>query len=512
MPRSKLRVWLPRLLAGGLAATVLAGASLADAVPSVSSGTAAAVDLTFAASADAYVNEVTPGVAQGAADPSDCFVNDDVGDRRQCLLTFTVTGLAAGDTVTAAKLLVNDKGNAAGSKLVNVTTLPSTWSESTVTWNNRPTLGATVGSQTSHAFGVDSQFPLAAGTVAANGTYSFALWSPPGSYSIGMNFHPKENTSGKPAPRLVLTVDRASVPRFPGDPGVGKVWFGLNHANEYSNVENQMPHPLGLVRIYNGNDWGVPMAAVADAIADHKIPYISWKLLPYTVNTVPQTAITTLCSNLKSFAPNPIWATLFHEPEENLATATQAAAYRSLFRTTVQTCDAMGVANVAWTQPTFMAPYSFRAGSGRNPAWWEPDWKGTSTGTSADWFTGADRVIDILAIDVYIPQINSDNWELLSSSLASVKQRWTALGMPLEGRPWAIGEQGVKSDPGDSARGPNAMQNVYDTALANGFVGIVWWNRGGNSFCHGPVPASDPGCLREQRLAALVSDPRTAHP
>lgn len=355
-------------------------------------------------------------------------------------------------------------------------------------------------------------FTLASGTVSANGTYSFALWSPAGSYSIGMNFHTTENTAGKPGPRLVLSVDRPAAPRFPGDPGVGKVWFGLNDVAEYESVQSHLPHPLGLRRLYNGTNWGLPMAAMSSAIAAHEIPYVSWKLAPYTVSTVPQSAVDAQCANLKSFAPNPIWATVYHEPEDNLTTSADAAAYRALFRNVVRTCDAKGVTNVAWTEPTFMAPFSFGTSSGRNPAWWEPDWKGTSTGTSADWFTGTDQVIDVLAIDVYIPLINSTNWQLLSTTLTTVKQRWTALGMPLANRPWAVAELGVKPDPDLTPRCPDAMQNAYDTALANGFVGISWWTLGGDSFCHGPVPASDPGCLREQKLAALVGDPRTAHP
>ena len=504
MRKPRKRTLLTCLVTAGLTATVLAVVPTADATP--------LPDIAIPASADAYVAESAPAVAQGAADPTDCFVNDDVGDRKQCLLTFTVTGLAPGDTVTGARILINDKGNAAGSKVVNVATVPSTWTESTVTWNSRPTLGATIGSQSTHVFGADSAFTLAAGTVTANGSYSFALWSPPGSYATGMNFHTRENTAGKPAPRLVLSVDRPAAARFPGDPGVGKVWFGLNDVNGYRNVQAQLPHPLGLHRVYNGNNWGVPMADVAAAIADHQIPYVSWKFAPYTVGTVPQSAIDTACTNLKSFAPNPIWATIFHEPEDDLTTAAQAAAYRALFRTVVRTCDALGVTNVAWTEPTFQAPFTFGTGSGRNPAWWEPDWKGTSTATSADWYTGTERVIDILAIDSYIPLFSTDNWQLLSTTVALVKQRWTALGMPVAGRPWAIGEQGVKSDPAQPTRGPNAMQNVYDTALANGFVGIAWWTTGGDSFCHGPTPASDPGCLREQKLAALAADPRTAHP
>jgi hypothetical protein len=55
------------------------------------------------------------------------------------------------------------------------------------------------------------------------------------------------------------------------------------------------------------------------------------------------------------------------------------------------------------------------------------------------------------------------------------------------------------------------MQDAYDTALANNFVGISWFTTGGDSFCHGPAPDSDPDCRRELKLAQLDSDPRTAH-
>lgn len=215
---------------------------------------------------------------------------------------------------------------------------------------------------------------------------------------------------------------------------------------------------------------------------------------------------------MKSFAPLPIWATVYHESEDNLAASAQAAAYRALFRQVVHTCEKTGVQNVAWAQPTFMAPFSFGTASHRNPAWWEPDWKGTRTGTAADWYTGAARVIDILSIDVYIPQISSTNWQL-STTLATVKKRWTVLGMPLAGRPWAVGELGVQADTitPDLSRGPAAMSRAYTTAgewlcrdlLVDHRRRLVLPRIGA---------ASDPGCHRELELAQLDADPRTAHP
>lgn len=306
----------------------------------------------------------------------------------------------------------------------------------------------------------------------------------------------------------------AAASRFPGDPGPGKIWLGLNDVSGYQNVQAHLPYPLGIHRIYNKNNWGVPAAKVAEAIGDGQVPFVSWKFAPYTVSTVPQTAIRSVCSSLKSFAPHPIWATIYHEPEDQLTTGAQAAAYRALFRQVVHTCNGMGVRNVAWTEPTLQAPFTFGTASHRNPAWWEPDWKGTSTGTSADWYTGSNRVIDILSIDAYIPLFSSNRWQLLSTTFATVKKRWAALGMPLAGRPWAIGELGVKSDTvtPDMSRGPSAMRDAFTTALANNVAGISWWTTGGDSFCHGPVLASDPGCHREQELAQLDADPHTAHP
>jgi len=48
--------------------------------------------------------------------------------------------------------------------------------------------------------------------------------------------------------------------------------------------------------------------------------------------------------------------------------------------------------------------------------------------------------------------------------------------------------------------------------LARNRVGIIWWTSGGDSFCSGPMPESDSGCQRQNKLADLVRDPRTAHP
>jgi len=176
---------------------------------------AATQNLTFATTADAYIDETAPTAAKGAAVPWDCLVNDDVGARRECRMRFVVSGIQPGDTITSAKVLIRTKGGA-GSKPINMSTVAATpvWDESTITWNNKPPKVALQGSDVSHTWGVDSEFAVNPGVITANGTYNFALHSPPGSYTQGVNFYTKENTVGQLAPRLAVTINRPAGPAF----------------------------------------------------------------------------------------------------------------------------------------------------------------------------------------------------------------------------------------------------------------------------------------------------------
>lgn len=194
-----------RVVAVGTAAAI---AMIGLAVPAFA---APAPDQTYTAVGDAFVKEAAPTTAEGAVDPTNCSVNDDTGNRMRCLVQFSVTGLGAGDTVTGAEFRIVDKGNATGTKLVNLNT-QAQFNENTVTWTNMGTTGGTVASQSNHVFGQDSVFTIGSGVITGNGTYAFTMWSPANSYTTGMNFQPKENTVGKLPPRLVLHVDHQSSP------------------------------------------------------------------------------------------------------------------------------------------------------------------------------------------------------------------------------------------------------------------------------------------------------------
>lgn len=199
---SALRRWLIALV-GSLVVVGLAPATVAQAV-STTLG-------PFTAAGDAYATDAAPTVTKGTTDNQSCFTNDSSPGQR-CYLAFTVSGLQAGDTITSAKVLLSNKGGA-GTKMVEMFAT-SSFSESTLTWNNKPALGAQQGSDSTHTFQTDSEFSVNSGVIpngtAGNGTYYFAV--APTNVAGGLNWYTKENTAGQSAPRLSVVINRPAAP------------------------------------------------------------------------------------------------------------------------------------------------------------------------------------------------------------------------------------------------------------------------------------------------------------
>jgi hypothetical protein len=316
-----------------------------------------------------------------------------------------------------------------------------------------------------------------------------------------------------PTPAILI----ANSARFPGDPGT-KVLHGLNDNSDaaFNNVQTAVGRTFKLRRSYNGNNWGMNTGSIDEDHTAGRISVTSWKLSPYTLTTVPDSAIDANIAIVQARPTHTFWiCPVFHEPEDNFADTTSAGNFRALFRRTVLRFRAAGVTNVAWVSPFFQSPFTW---TNRDFRLWHPDWNGGNTNTSADWFTGSNSVIDIEGYDSYIPLIGSTNWQAEATTFGKIKAAMAAVGYPAN-KPFLVGELGVKSETapspvgqgaaGDPTLGPSRMQDAFDTAKANNFVGICWWNTGGDSFLHGPVPANDPGGFREQKLATIVADPRS---
>jgi hypothetical protein len=133
----------------------------------------AATSATFTASADAEVKSNRPNVNDGAdvklAICQDCILVD--GATKRGYVAFDVTGLAG--RVTAATLRV--RVTTADAPAITARETAAGWDESTITWDNAPDPGATVGTAPAGG-GLDwVELPLDPGTVTGNGSYAFEL-------------------------------------------------------------------------------------------------------------------------------------------------------------------------------------------------------------------------------------------------------------------------------------------------------------------------------------------------
>jgi len=333
------------LVAVGLPAPAARSVAVAGPATAVAADTLTAVaadTLTGVAVADAYIDEAAPTQAHGTTHPQDCRVNDDLGERRQCRLRFTVSGLKPGDTVTAARVLVRVKGGAGTGKPVNLSPVQRiAWSEATITWNNRPPLGSgTLDTQATHTFGQDTTWTLPAGTVTGNGDYEFSLNSPPGSYASGLNFYPKENTAGQPGPRLVVTYQPgcAAGPDAKLVPACG-AWLGStdDSAAEISlaTQEALLGRRFDLVRLYKPNPaLRFPTAHEQTWASQGRILTYSWKPDNYPGGSCQTVAggardadIDALADHIRATGIR-LFLAVHHEPEGDCPAASFVAMFR----------------------------------------------------------------------------------------------------------------------------------------------------------------------------------------
>jgi hypothetical protein len=193
------------------AAIAVAAGTVAAAIAVVQSPAVAAAT-TFTATADTYVQDSTPTTNYGTANQ---FI---VGSSpvRRSFLKFTVSGLTS--AVTDAKLRIhttNKGGSDNGGTWSSVA--DTTWSETGMTWNNQPAIGAalgTLGAVAKSTWYEINVTPL----VTGNGTYSIGGTSPS---TDSANYGSRE--TGANAPQLVVTTTTSTTPpptttAPPGDP------------------------------------------------------------------------------------------------------------------------------------------------------------------------------------------------------------------------------------------------------------------------------------------------------
>jgi acid phosphatase type 7 len=171
-------------------------------------GTASAASATITATEDSYTSQGNASATHGSS--GSLTVNGAPGERR-AYVKFTVTGIPAGSTEVSAvlRLWVSRSSSAT----FTARAVPTSWSESTLTWSNQPALGTALASVTGVTAGQYRELDVS-GHVSGNGTFALAVTGS----STQARFTSTESGTGGP-PELAVTWTPPTTPPTTPPPG-----------------------------------------------------------------------------------------------------------------------------------------------------------------------------------------------------------------------------------------------------------------------------------------------------
>ena len=169
-------------------------------------GAAQAATATITATEDTYTSQGTAGTTHGSS--GSLTVNGAPGERRG-YVKFTVTSIPADSTEVSAVLRL--WATTSSPATFTARAVPTTWSESTLTWNNQPALGTAVDSVTGVTAGQYRELDVS-GHVTGNGTFALAVTGS----ATQARFASTESSSNRP-PELALTWTPPTTPPPGGD-------------------------------------------------------------------------------------------------------------------------------------------------------------------------------------------------------------------------------------------------------------------------------------------------------
>ena len=155
--------------------------------------------LTFAPAKDTMCREFAPNTNDGTSTQMQC--SGQSGFRKNMYLQFNVSGIPAGAVVKSATLLITSKTTATGRTITAHAVASTTWGETSVTWNTKPALGASLSSRTSYTLDQDATWNVTS-HLTGNGNFTVGLDS---TYNAGdTGFYSRESGAAN-APALVIT-------------------------------------------------------------------------------------------------------------------------------------------------------------------------------------------------------------------------------------------------------------------------------------------------------------------
>ncbi|MFI8104532.1 DNRLRE domain-containing protein [Streptomyces sp. NPDC086023] len=199
---------LTAALVGTVASAALAATALTAFAPS-----AAAAGTTFIATADAHVDSQNPGTNYGASQQ----LGVDNSPVKQTLLRFDVSGITQPVLRATLRIHVDDVSGAESSSGGTFRAMSDTsWSETSVTYNNRPSMsGAALGTLGTVARNTWYEVDVTS-YVTGNGTFGIGVTS---SSSNGADYDSRE--TGTTAPQLVIETGSTPSPSPSTTPPTG---------------------------------------------------------------------------------------------------------------------------------------------------------------------------------------------------------------------------------------------------------------------------------------------------
>jgi hypothetical protein len=386
----------------------------------VISGTATAATTTqtlqFGAADDAYTSSSRPTYNTGSSAKLVAGRLD--GNSMVSYLKFKVASLPAGSTVQKAELtLTRDDHRLPGT--VRLVTVGGTgWTESTLTNQNRPALGAVVSTVSPTATTVKVTFGLGSAIKAA-GTYAFAVTSPAtddvarfrsAEYSadrpvlrltVTSQVQPTPTASTTPAPTTpapnpVCTVDAKLMPSCNILWGAAAGGFSATPRDQaLREWEQKSGRVASVYHTYHRGDELFPNKAeiaMANEAGKPRILFTNWKVnYGGTWADVPagrqDARIDKLSTHIKANYRDKFFMTMHHEPENDViptaGSGMTAKDFAAMFRYTALRMRANGVTNAVFVV-AFMGIEKFY-----NESWWN------------DLYPG-DDVVDWVGLDAYL--------------------------------------------------------------------------------------------------------------
>jgi hypothetical protein len=240
--------------------------------------------------------------------------------------------------------------------------------------------------------------------------------------------------------------------RFPGDPGIGKLYYGLNTAGgDPSGREAFFGHRVGCYRSYFRADQADYMVAICKRdLAAGRQPMVSianpgtWDAV--SKGTYDASWLRPLMSKLAT-VPGPVWLCIHHEPYFDIGPGQDDATYRAMYRHAA----IYKPSNVAFMPILGLVSYDkTEHGSQTNIAKWY-----------------ALDVIDIVGADTYNHWWKGSRywvWRSAATTFAFFDE------LAKMGKPIALNEYGTRTDPNQPGRAATWMAQAHDLLVKRGDV------------------------------------------